>query len=92
MIKIPSVGHLKYDRFRRNIKQDHCIQQNLEALSCNSDDNYHLSSTIHLCRYFAENYEDEFIIYTGNSSLTFFVQISAVKTASMMSHTGFDIY
>ena len=46
-------------------------EQTLEALSCNSDDNYHPSSTINICRYLAENYEDEFITATGDSGLTF---------------------
>ena len=56
LIQIPSVGHLEYDRFKQNVKQ-----KKLEALSCNIDGNYHPSSTINLCRYLAENYDDEFI-------------------------------
>ena len=71
LIQIPSVGHLKYDRFKQNVKQNNFIEQTLKALSCNIDDNYHPSSTINLCRYLAENYEDEFIAACGDSGLTF---------------------
>ena len=46
LIQIPSVGHLKYDRFKQNVKQNDFIEQNLKALSCNIDDNYHPSSTL----------------------------------------------
>ena len=71
MIQIPFVGHFKYDRFKQNIEQDNFIGQTLEALSYNSNGNYHPSSTIHVCRYLAENYEDEFITAAGDSDLTF---------------------
>ena len=47
------------------------LKKTLKALSCNIDDNYHPSSTINLCRYFVDNYEDEFIYAAGDSSLTF---------------------
>ena len=46
---------------------------------------------INLCCYLAENYEDEFITATGDSCLTFSSQISAIKTASMMSDVGLNI-
>ena len=85
LIQIPSVGHLKYDRFKQNVKQDNFIEHTLKSLSCNIDDNCYPSSTINLCRYLAENYEDEFISATGDSGLTFSGQISAVETASLMS-------
>ena len=91
MIQIPPVGHLKYDRFKQNVKQDNFIEQTLKALSCNIDDNYHPSSTINLCRYLAENYEDEYISATGDSGLTFSGQISVVETASLMSDVGLNI-
>ena len=55
-------------------------KKTLKALSCNIDDNYHPSSTIHLYRYLAENNEDEFISAAGDSGLTFSFQISAVET------------
>ena len=42
-----------------------------KALSCNIDNIYHPPSTIHLCRYLADNYEDEFISAAGDSGLTF---------------------
>ena len=78
MIKIPSVGHLKYDRFKQNIKQDNFTEHALKALTYNSDDIYHPLSAIYLCRYLAENYEDEFITAAGDSSLTFSGLISAI--------------
>ena len=61
LIQIPSIGHFKYNMFKQNVKQDNFIEQTLKALSCTSDNNYHPSSTINLCRYLAENCEDEFI-------------------------------
>ena len=91
LIQIPSVGHLKYDRFKPNVKQGNFIEQTLKALSCNSDNNYHPSSTINLCRYLADNCEDEFTTATGNSGLSFSGQMSAVETVSMMSDVGLNI-
>ena len=67
LIQIPSVGHLKYDRFKHNVKQDNVIEQTLKSLSFNNDNDYHPSSTTNLCRYLAENYEDEFITTAGDS-------------------------
>ena len=57
LIQIPSIGYLKYDRFKQNVKKDNFIEQTLKILSCYSN-NYYPSSTIHLCRYLADNYED----------------------------------
>ena len=91
LIQIPSVGHLKQDRFKQNIKQNNLIEQTLKALSCNIDDNCHPSSTINLCHYLAENYEDEFISAAGDSDLTFSGQMSAIETSSLMSDVGFNI-
>ena len=65
--------------------------QNLKVSSCNSDNNYHPSSTINICRYLADNYEDEFITAAGDSSLSFSGQISAVETTSMISDIGLNI-
>ena len=90
-IQIPFVGHLKYDRFKQNVKQDNFIEHTLKALSCNSDNNYHPSSTIILCRYLAENYEDDFIAAVGDSGLTFSGQMSDVETTSKMSDVGSNI-
>ena len=89
-IQIPSVGHLKYDRFKQNVEQVNSIEQPSKSLSCNSDNNYHPSSTINLCRYLAENYEDEFITATGDSGLSFSGQISDIETANMMSNVGLN--
>ena len=46
LIQISSDDHLKCDRFKYNVKRNNIIDQTLEALSYNSDDNYHPSSTI----------------------------------------------
>ena len=46
---------------------------------------------MNLCRYHAENYEDECIATTVDSGLTFSVEMSAVETASIMSDVGLDI-
>ena len=70
LIQIPFVGHLKYDRFKQNVKKDNFMEQTLKILSCYSN-NYYPSSTIHLCRYIAENYEDEFISAASDSCLIF---------------------
>ena len=91
LIQIPSVGHLKYDMFKYNVKQDNFIEQTLKSLSCNSDNNYHSSGTMNLCRYIVENYEDAFITAAGDSGLLFSGQMSAVETASMMSDVGLNI-
>ena len=53
------------------------IEQTLEALSFNSDDYRHSSSTINSCRCIAENYEEEFITAACDSSLEFSSQMSA---------------
>ena len=49
-------------------------------------------NTINLCCYLAENYEDEFITTAGDSGLTFFSQMSAVETASMMNDAGHNSF
>ena len=91
LIQIPSVGHLKYDRFKQNVKQHNFIEKTLKSLSCNIDNNNHPSSTIHLCRYRAENYGDKFISAAGDSGLTFLGQMSAIETVSLMSDVGLNI-
>ena len=60
-------------------------------MSCNSDNNCHPSSTINVCRYPAENYEDKFTTAAADSCLPFSGQMSAVETASMMSDDGLNI-
>ena len=90
-IQIPSVGHLKYDRFKQNGKQDNFIENTLKSLSCDSDNNYHPSSTMNLCRYLAENYEDKFMTAAGDSGLSFSGQMPAVETTSMMNDIGLNI-
>ena len=78
MIQIPSVGHLKYDSFKQNIKQDNCIEQTLEALSFYIDEYHYSLGIINLCRYLAETYEEEFIYAADDSGLPFSGKISAV--------------
>ena len=85
LIQIPSVGHLKYDRFKHNVNQEHFIEQKFEAIFSNSGDSYLCSSITNLCRCLAETYEDEFISAAGDSS-----QMSAVETASIMSDVGLN--
>ena len=72
LIQIPSVGHLKYDRFKQNIKQDIFIEQNLEALSSDSDDSHNSASVINLCRYLVETYEEKFISTISRSGFNIF--------------------
>ena len=91
LIQIPSVGHLKYDKFKQNVKHDNFIEHTLKVLSCNSNNNYHPSSAINVCRYLAENYKDEFKAATDDSDLTFSGQISDAETASMMSNVDLNI-
>ena len=55
LIQIPSVGHLKYDRFKQNIKQDNFVEHTLKTFPSNSDDNHYSLSIINLCRYFCRN-------------------------------------
>ena len=67
------------------------LKKTFKVSSCDIDDNYHPSSTIHLCRYLVDNYEDEFISAAADSGLTFSGQISAIETASLMSDVGLNI-
>ena len=92
LIHISSVDHLKYNRFKQNVKHTKFIEKTLESLSCNSDNNYYPSSTINLGRYPEENYEDELTAAAGDFGLTFSGQIVAVETASMMSDVGLNIF
>ena len=85
LIQIPSVGHLKYDRFKQNDNKYNFADQTLKALSCNSGNIYHPSSTINLCRHLAENYEDEFKAAAGDSGLTFSGQISAIERSRRLT-------
>ena len=52
ILKIPSYGHLRYDRFKQNVKCNNSINSILEALSDNDEGN-NLSSLINLCHYIA---------------------------------------
>ena len=48
LIQIPSVGHLKYDRFKHNVKQGNIIELTLETITYNSNDSYYSSSIINI--------------------------------------------
>ena len=37
LIKIPALGHLRYDRFKHNLKGDNLIQSMLKSLPDNND-------------------------------------------------------
>ena len=52
IIKIPSSGYLRYDRFKQNLKDDNVIILMLEVLSNNVNGNIS-SSSINLCHYIA---------------------------------------
>ena len=67
------------------------LKKTLKVLFCNIDDNCHPSSTINLCRYLADNYEDKFIAVAGDSGLTLSDQKSTVETTSMMSDVSLNI-
>ena len=73
------------------LKKDTFIDQTLKILSFNSDNHHHRSSTIHVCCYLTEDYEDEFKAAAGYSGLKFSSQISAVEIGSMMSDVGLNI-
>ena len=50
IIKIPSSGHLRYDRFKQNLKDNNFITSMLEALSNNVNGNIS-SSLRNLCHF-----------------------------------------
>ena len=64
LIKIPALGHLRYDQFKHNLKSNNFIYLILEALFVN-DEGTILSNLVNLCHYIAEYYEDEFVSATG---------------------------
>ena len=64
IIKIPSSGHLRYDRFKQNLKDNYFISLMLEALSNNANNNISWS-LINLCNYIAEFNEEEYISAAG---------------------------
>ena len=78
IIKIPSADHLRYDQFKQNFKDNNIIHLMLEAQSDNIE-GIISSSLINLSHYFAECYEDEFILATGDSGLTFLVKCLLLK-------------
>ena len=90
IIKIPSSGHLRYDIFKQNLKDNNCISLMLEALFNNINGNI-LLSLINLYHYLAEFYEKEYISAAGDSGLTFSGSMSAIETASMMNDIGINI-
>ena len=63
IIQIPSVSHLKYDRFKQNIVHDNFIGQTLKGRFSNSNDSDYFLNIINLCSYLTENYEEECFIY-----------------------------
>ena len=90
LIKVPSSVHLRYNRFRQNFKSNNYIHHILEGLCDNNEGNVS-SSLINLCHYIAECHEEEFLLATGDSSLNFSGQISAIETTSMMHDVGINI-
>ena len=90
LIKTPSSGHLRYDRFKQNLNIDNFIHSMLKALSDNVDGNIS-SSLINLCHYIVECYEDEFVSAAEDSGLIFSGSMSVIETASMMNDVGINI-
>ena len=90
IIKIPSSGYLRYDRFKQNLKDDNVIILMLEVLSNNVNGNIS-SSLVNLCHYVADFYEEEYVSIAGDSELTFSGSMSAIKTSSMMNDVGIHI-
>ena len=90
IIQIPSSGHLRYDRFKQNLKCNNFINSMLVALFDNVEGNIS-SSLINLCHYIAEYYEDEFVSAAGYLGLTFSGSMSAIETVSMMNDVGINI-
>ena len=66
IIKILSSGHLPYDRFKQNLKDNNFISLMLEALYSNVN-GIISSSLIHLYHYIAEFYEEKYISAAGDS-------------------------
>ena len=62
---LPSLGNLRYDRFKKNLKCNNFIYPMLNELSDNVEVNI-LSSLINVCHYIAECYEDEFVSTASN--------------------------
>ena len=90
IIKILSSGHLRYDRFKQNLKDNHFISLMLEVLYNNVNGNIS-SSLINLCHCIAEFYEEEYVSTAGDSGLTFSGSMSAIESASMMNDVGINI-
>ena len=90
LIKIPSSGHLRYDRFKQNLKSNNLIHLMLKVLSDNVEENIS-SRLIKLCHYISECYEDEFVSAAGDSGLTFSDSMCASETASMMNDVGINM-
>ena len=78
IIQLPSSGHLRYDRFKQNLKCNNFTNSILVALSDNVEGNIS-SSLIHLCHYSAEYFKDEFVSAAGDSGLTFPGSLSTMK-------------
>ena len=71
LIKISSSDHLRYDRFKQNLKSNDFIHSILKALSNNVEGNSS-SSLMNVCHYIAECCEDKFVSAAGDSGLNFF--------------------
>ena len=90
IIKTTSSGHLRYDRFKDNLKSNNFIHSILEVLFDNIEGT--ISSTlINLCYYIAEYYEDGFVSAASDSGLTFSGSMSAIETSSMMNDVSINI-
>ena len=90
LIKIPSSGHLRYYRFKQNLKGNYFICSILEIISDNVEWFFSLS-LINVCHYIAECCEDEFVSAAGGSGLTFSSSMPTIETISMTNDIGINI-
>ena len=87
LVIIPSVGHLRCDKFRQNCKYSDFVNQTSDKISYNIEKNV-CSNVIHSFHYLNDNFKDEFISAVGDAGFNFSNQISHVETISMMSDDG----
>ena len=69
LIVIPSVGHLRYAKFKQNCKSSNFVNQSLDVLPNNMEKSS--SSVITLCYYLADDFEGELTSAAGEACLNF---------------------
>ena len=76
LVKIPSIGHLRYSKFKYNCKSFNLMHQFCDTFSSNMKEILS-SSVVNICHYLASNYDDESI---------------AATTTTMMSDVGLNVF